>query len=538
MNTDVLRVYKSIHTWTGILAGLALFIAFYAGALTIFKEPISQWASAPGPGVEAVPLKDVNAVIAYALETEPKAAKDLRVHLIPSESLPGRVSFEVPGEGADDHNQLAYRHFIATVEADGKPIVQEAHPTQVAELIDVLHRVVGLPFDTDENRWIMGVVALLYAVALVSGLIIFLPNMMKNFFALRQNKGPRRKWLDAHNVVGIFSLPFHLVIVFTSVVFAYHDGLYGIQNQLIHDGNLRAYFAADRPKVANHSPVDPKNLLPPETLAAKAVELSPTFKPTMLQYVRANSPQAMVRVWGNDDTAVAPRAWGGFVILNPYTGEVLTQEYLPNKQSAASTTLSSFFALHFATYGGTAVQWIYFFLGLAGAWLFYSGNLLWIENRRKVARLNHAQPIQRRDTYWMASATVGVCVGAVAGISAAIVASKWLHGFGESLTVWHQSVYYGVFFASIFWAFFRGGAKASVELLLLAAILTLAIPFTSLLAWLVPSSGLWVYLDSAALGVDLTALAGGGALLWMAKSAYRRAYCGTADSVWSANAVA
>ena len=34
-----------------------------------------------------------------------------------------------------------------------------------------MHRVVGLPFDTDAGRWIMGVIAGLYALALISGVV-------------------------------------------------------------------------------------------------------------------------------------------------------------------------------------------------------------------------------------------------------------------------------------------------------------------------------------------------------------------------------
>lgn len=37
VRSDVLRIYQSIHTWTGIIAGIVLFIGFYAGALTMFK---------------------------------------------------------------------------------------------------------------------------------------------------------------------------------------------------------------------------------------------------------------------------------------------------------------------------------------------------------------------------------------------------------------------------------------------------------------------------------------------------------------------
>lgn len=89
--------------------------------------------------------------------------------------------------------------------------------------VDVLHRVVGLPVDSDPNRWFMGIVASLYAIALVSGVIVLLPSLVKDFFALRVGKNLKRMWLDAHNVVGIVSLPFHIVMALSSVVFAFHD---------------------------------------------------------------------------------------------------------------------------------------------------------------------------------------------------------------------------------------------------------------------------------------------------------------------------
>lgn len=54
----------------------------------------------------------------------------------------------------------------------------------------------------------MGIVSILYAVALVSGVIVLLPSLIKDLFALRLGANLKRMWLDAHNVVGIVSLPF------------------------------------------------------------------------------------------------------------------------------------------------------------------------------------------------------------------------------------------------------------------------------------------------------------------------------------------
>ncbi|MHC0505665.1 PepSY-associated TM helix domain-containing protein [Achromobacter aegrifaciens] len=533
MRADYIRIYKSVHTWTGILTGMALFIAFYAGALTVFKEPLTRWATPPA-AVAPVALEDAPDLIARTLQARPDVAKGFSIHLQDAEHVPARMSWEVRDRQADDHDESSIRHHVAYLDARGELRLEEAAPSGLMPFIDVLHRVVGLPVDSDPNRWFMGIVASLYAIALVSGVIVLLPSLVKDFFALRVGKNLKRMWLDAHNVVGIVSLPFHIVMALSSVVFAFHDGIYDLQDKLMYEGKLESVFQRSGGGAPAGEVRNPADMLTPAELLAQARALAPGFEPYGLQYQQVASPRAIVRVWGKDDSAVSPRARGGFVALDPYSGKVLNRDYLPGGQDAPNLWVSSFFALHMASFGGAAVQWLYFLLGLAGAWLFYSGNLLWIETRRKRANRQTGEiPVQRLDTRLMASATVGVCLGCVCGISLMMVASKGLSGHVGDLNAWLRALYYMAFFASLAWAFLRGGAAAGVHLLWVAAALTLAIPAASLVGGLFPASGLWAHTSAAALAVDATALAAGLGLAWMAKASARRIGRGDADSVWA-----
>ncbi|MDH1299128.1 PepSY-associated TM helix domain-containing protein [Achromobacter sp. GD03932] len=533
MRADYIRIYKSVHTWTGILTGMALFIAFYAGALTVFKEPLTRWATPPAV-VAPVPLEEAPALIARTLQARPDVAKGFSIHLQDAEHVPARMTWEVRDGQADDHDESSIRHHVAYLGAGGELRLEESAPSGLMSFIDVLHRVVGLPVDSDPNRWFMGIVASLYAIALVSGVIVLLPSLVKDFFALRVGKNLKRMWLDAHNVVGIVSLPFHIVMALSSVVFAFHDGIYDLQDKLMYEGKLESVFQRSGGGAPAGEARNPADMLTPAELLAQARDLAPGFEPYTLQYQQVTSPRAIVRVWGKDDSAVSPRARGGFVALDPYSGKVLNRDYLPGGQDAPNLWISSFFALHMASFGGAAVQWLYFLLGLAGAWLFYSGNLLWIETRRKRANRQTGEiPVQRLDTRLMASATVGVCLGCVCGISLMMVASKWLSGYVGDLNAWLRALYYVAFFASLAWAFLRGGAAAGVHLLWVAAALTLAIPATSLVGGLFPASGLWAHTSAAALAVDATALAAGLGFAWMAKASARRIGRGDADSAWA-----
>ncbi|NML26209.1 PepSY domain-containing protein [Zoogloea sp. G-4-1-14] len=535
MRADFIRIYKAVHTWTGILTGMALFIAFYAGALTVFKEPLARWVAPPALDRPAVPLSAAQPLIVETLRTHPAAARDFTLHLRDAEHLPARMEWQIRPPGGDDHDESGVRHYAASLDAQGAAQVTETHPSRVAAFIDTLHRVVGLPVDNDPNRWVMGLVAALYTLALVSGVIVLLPSLVKDFFALRIGRNLKRMWLDAHNAVGIISLPFHLVMALTAVAFAYHDGFYSVQDALIHGGKWSSAFERQRPTPGAAPARDPAAMLPPLELVARVQALSPGFEPVLLQYQQVTGPRPMVRVWGKDAAAVSPRARGGFAAIDPYSGKLLGSDFLPGLQSTPNLVISSFFALHMAAFGGTLVQWMYFLLGLAGAWLFYSGNLLWIETRRRKApRQGGELPAQRRDARLLAAGTVGVCLGCVGGISLTLVGGKWLHDHVEDLNAWHWGLYYAAFFASIAWAFRRGAGKAAVELLWAAAALTAAIPVTTLLGWSLPSLGLWAHTSVATLSVDATALAGALALAWMARATSRRVREGAADSVWSA----
>ncbi len=45
---------------------MALFVAFYAGALTAFKEPLRRWSTPPAAFVQPVPMDEAQPLIARA----------------------------------------------------------------------------------------------------------------------------------------------------------------------------------------------------------------------------------------------------------------------------------------------------------------------------------------------------------------------------------------------------------------------------------------------------------------------------------------
>ena len=233
------------------------------------------------------------------------------------------------------------------------------------------------------------------------------------------------------------------MIALTVIVFAFHDFLYDALSVTVYK---------ERPLFEMHEHHDrgvdtvAENLLPPEALLANLKTQASDFVPREMMYMGPLSERAEVRIAGENLEHMVRGSDQGFAAMDPYTGELEGTEYLPGQEDPWTDIIISIFALHFGSYGGDFMRWVYVFMGLAGAFIFYSGNLLWVETRRRKQRRNGGPVEQKRNTRLMASATVGVCWGSVAGIALSMSAGKWLHGTmaADSLYLW-----------AITWCFWR-----------------------------------------------------------------------------------
>ena len=515
IGSDIIKVYKDVHTWAGIVCGLMLFIAFYAGAITMFEKPLERWATPPSQLAEAPPLEDAEKLLAAVLEQYPDAARRYSIVVTPTPDQPARLVFAERGAGPRELVEYG-----ASFAADGSLQVQRLRPAKAAQVVDRMHQYVGLPFPDPVAKAVMGAVALAYAVALLSGLIVLLPTIMKDVFALRIGNNLKRMWLDAHNALGIFSLPFHLMIALTSVVFAFHSPFYASQEKLVYGGEIDWGTHEEAPRG-----VAP---LPASELLRRASLQLPGFEVTSFGFQTQGDGNVEALVHGLDVRHGTRARTFMRTHLDPYSGTVDLHD-LPGRMEGWSEAVNAFFALHFGSFGGNTVRWLYVLMGLAGAALFYTGNLLWIEARRRKRR-GAETAMQKRSSIVLGCLTVGIALGSVAGISATIAAAKWLPAQVQDLESWHEAIYYAVFFAAIGWAFLRGPAQGACELLWLCAGVTLLIPVTSL-AGVWGIGGAWNH--ARGWPVDLTALAAAPVFVLLAWHTRRRMRQGHADSVWA-----
>ncbi|KZN30111.1 hypothetical protein N480_03970 [Pseudoalteromonas luteoviolacea S2607] len=522
IRSDILRTYQSVHTWTGITAGLLLFIGFFAGALTMFGSAIDDWATPPDYQLQQVATGQHDVLLRQVFAAYPDTVGNVTVSFDEHSSpVYWYDSGSAGGFSLDD--QMMH----ATLDAQGKLVSELRHVNELSMLIDYLHRSAGIIGEIGHDQagvYVLGIAAFLYFIALVSGLIFLLPSLLKSFFALRKEKGANRFWLDSHNLVGIASLPFHIIIAVTVVVFSFHDLFYAGLSQVYGDKPL---FGGDE----HHKEVRYEvSALPNLNDIRKRVEdYAPGYEVISINLRGLNSehPSASVAVLSEASFMRGPHS--DFLFMNPFTLEVDTSSVINGngQQGVWGSVVKTFFGLHFGSYGGEIGRWLYFIMGLGGAFLFYSGNLIWLEKRRK-----KQQVTQSKSSNFMASLTVGVCLGSAIGIAGTFAASKWLTLTALNINIAYMWVYYSLFFAATIGAFALGAARFSLVGLHSFSLLCLIVPLTSLCGLLLPNMGIWVPSSTADLGVEAGALCFAIAGLVAAKRVKHRVYHGEVNSIW------
>ena len=518
MKAHTLKTFLDVHTWTGLGAGMALFIAFYAGAMTVFHHELQLWESYdPTPSeVFGTTHEEAQTLIDLVVAAEPRAAESLRLYPS-SEDHPGHEArwFERLEDGTFEGHE--YR-----LGADGtlKTGHEGAH---LADFVYRLHYTAGLP--SSFGIYVLGIVSMIYGLAIVTGLLIFLPNFLKDLFIVRPGRNNKRFWRDAHNVVGVVSLPWHVMFAWSSVLLTIGIFFIAPFQFVVYEDDLIEMLG---PQLGVIQPLEPKgepgNALSVGELMAIVEREAPGIEATQMRFANYGDANAMVSVFGAVDAGTLVD--NASVSLAVGTGETLAVSH-PADAGLGTAFYNGLIALHFAAFGGYVSKWVYFLLGLGGAFLFFSGNLLWVETRRK-----RRQAEQPGKTVFLARLNSGVCIGCMAGISAAFLSNRALAGM-ESHGELTELTYYVVFLVSLAWCFLRSVAAGARDLLYLCALLTLAIPLFDALyvdrpIWTSFAHGEW-----ALVFVDLIAFLGAAVFLMLGRAVQARAATGDPNSVWA-----
>ncbi|WP_332747109.1 PepSY-associated TM helix domain-containing protein, partial [Hydrogenophaga sp.] len=360
------------------------------------------------------------------------------------------------------------------------------------------------------GMYLVGLAGMFMLVALVAGVLIH-KRIFKDFFTFRPKAGGQRAWLDGHNVTGVLGLPFHLMVAYTGVAIFVANYMFAGINVAYGGDVLRFYEEAgdlyERPETGKPLP----RLHSVDSLVDDA-QRRLGVPVTWASVHHPDDASATISFGGDHSRRVA---WNmQQVFYDAADGRFLHQTRPPG---AGYTTYSFLGGLHMVQFGGSALRWLYFLMGLAGCVMIASGMQVWVNKRAK--RVADAGVVSG---YGL---VLGLNVGVVAGMPLACVAmllaNRLLPDMPAQRPTAEIAVFCTVWLAAALWGAWRTRSGCGWrDLFAATAAALVALPLVNVAT--APQSHLLATLprgEWALAAVDLTALAFAALFAWLAQRA-------------------
>ena len=372
LSTRALRAWKWLHKWSSLVSTVFLLVLCVTGLPLVFHHQIGEWL-----GTEA----DAPAMRADA----PRIGLD-EVMRIAKARFPTKNGMFVSQEPDDDRVWFVTMSDTPTSESGLKQVAVDARTgAELAEpkldrgFMFVMRTVHVELFAGQAGKLFLGFMGLLMLVAIVSGVVLYAPFMRKlRFGDVRRDRSTRVKWLDLHNLLGIVTLTWAIVVGATGVVNTWADLV------ITHWRNDQV---ADM--LAHYRGLPPVTRLGSlEKAFANARARQPDMKIAFIAFPgTAFSSEHHYGVFMRGRTALTARLVKP-VLVDAITGEVSASREPPWYMNALLLSQP----LHFGDYGGVPMQWLWAVLDVLTIVVLGSGLYLWLGKRGPARKASAGKP--------------------------------------------------------------------------------------------------------------------------------------------------
>lgn len=361
MNRRTIKIWYLIHKWSSLVCTLFLLMLCLTGLPLIFHDEIDAAvgedydAVLPGPASADTGLP-LDTMLDIALEGQPGEVP-LFMAFSQDSPLLTVTTGPAPDAAASDMTLLLLNR--ATGELLG-PVPEDG----IMDFILTLHIDMFLG---QWGMWLLGVMGILFVLALVSGVVLYAPFMRRlEFGTLRTSRGRRVGWLDQHNLLGIVILGWALVVGATGAINAFADPLV----ESWRDGEL----ARMTQQYADVSALPPSEYGSLDSAMESAEAALPGRSAQFIAFPGgAWSTGHHYAVFFQGDRPLTSNLLTP-ALIEAGTGELTAAAAMPVVNQALMMSKP----LHFGDYGGLPLKLIWTLLDLATIWVLWSGLALWL----------------------------------------------------------------------------------------------------------------------------------------------------------------
>lgn len=493
MNIRNYNIYFNTHTISGIIICALLYVIFFAGSFSFFRDEISAWQKGTSYTAYKIDAKSYDKLLDSLSREINLQGRDIAFYLYQggarsyvnvSASVDSVVNKQSLAKSKSAENKKAkgrrgggdtkyFNYDFVTKEAGGysksydlAEFLYRLH--FLAQLNEVPIRIGIAPF----GYLIAGITAFIFLFALITGLLLHWDKIVSNFFIFRPFSKWKTVWTDMHTALGVIGFPFQFLYAVTGIFLIINAVLALPFGKLLYNGDTdKMYedlgYSRTLKYEYTYSPL--QHIKPMSEYIAMANQKWPDAHIHRL-FVKNYGDESMHVLMELEPRFTKNFSGSGILNVRAADGEVVLSKSPDTDRTYIDTIKSLIYRLHYGDYGGYPLKIVYFLLGIMGCLVITSGILIWLVARDK----NNVIPRKRKFNSWMANFFMAICLSMFPVTAFTFIVVKW------SVQA-DQSFIYNTFFwswlgLSLFYTLRKSIKRTNLQTLLIGSIFSLALP--------------------------------------------------------------
>ncbi|WP_281638105.1 PepSY-associated TM helix domain-containing protein [Flavobacterium marginilacus] len=469
MNNRNYNIYFHTHTVSGIVISVVLFVIFFAGSFSFFKEEINNWERSESVIINKEMVLNTETILDSINKKYPLHARTVSLYNS-TNSRKLRVSLEASKDSLAAKEAKESQYFILDTKTFQTATYDDSY--SLGEFLYRLHFLAQIPYPV--GYYLSGFVALFFLFAIVTGVLLHWQKIVSNFYLFRPKEKLKTMWTDAHTSLGVLGLPFQFVyavtgaffmiklVIVAPVVIALYDGNQDKLYQDLEYSTLPYEYKKASLKAPYHI----------NELVADAKTKWNDFDITEIKIENYGDANMHLTIGGQ----LSPKqkfTGNGELVYKVASGKIIKEKHPYAQTTYLDGVKSVLYRIHFADYGGYALKIISFVLGIVTCFVIISGVMIWLVARDK----KNIPEKKRRFNRKVVLIYLAICLSMYPITAFTFIVCKLFYPLGQSGI---YSIYFvGWLLLTVFFIVKRNDAFTTKYSLLAGSILGFLVPVSN-----------------------------------------------------------
>ena len=403
MNNRSYNILFNLHTISGIIISAALYVIFFTGSFSFFRDEIANWQKDEytQPTQQGI-LTNLDPIVDSIGETQALYGRDIRIGRHYNER---RLDINMTASKdslASEDAKVGSFFYMDTENFDTYSYLESY---TLGEFLYRLHFFAQIPYPY--GYYTSGLVSFLFLFAIITGILVHWNKIVSNFYTFRPRAKLKTIWTDAHTALGVIGLPFQFVYAVTGAFF--------MLNVLMAAPNVMFLFGGDQQEFYNQLEMSET----PPPLSYEKIENIPSIE-SFAQQARDKWSGLNIRflqIYNYGDQNMKVTVEGELPKEDKYTGTaritfdgnsgaILAEKDPYTENTYLDGVKNVMYRIHYGDYAGYGLRIISFVLGIISCFVILSGVLIWLVAREKKSVAEH----KRRFNRALVNVYVAVCL--------------------------------------------------------------------------------------------------------------------------------